>query len=82
MKVSRQSLGGGLVSEHRWRSRVRVWRKQFMLSLHVKSDFIAVPVYIEDVAHPLYRLRVRRRRPRPPFFSKPAAGRAAYLYPF
>ncbi len=53
-----------------------------MLSLHVKPDFIAVPVYIEDVAHPLYRLRVRRRRPGSLFFSKLAAGRAAYLYSF
>ena len=70
------------MSESRWRSRVRVWRKQPMLSSHVKSGFIAVPVYIEDVAHPLNRLRVRRRRPCPPFFSKPAAGRAANLYPF
>ena len=53
-----------------------------MLSSHVKPGFIAESVYIEDIAHPLYRLRVRRRRPGSPFFSKPAAGRAAYLYPF
>ena len=43
-----------------------------MLSSHVKPGFIAVPVYIEDVVHPLYRLRAKRREYlASAFFSKP-----------